>query len=652
MAAVLRPAPENGVRSATGALGSVGYRLPAEAWLRLALGLVLLIATVLRLFHLGVPSLWLDEIGQALVAKMVWPDILAGVQGHHAAAPLDYLVSGLVVRLSDFEWVMRLPAAVWGVLAVYWVFRLGKRLGMPVAGLAAALLLALSPLHLRYSQELRFYSLFVLFTLVATEALWRAHDIGSRRAWALYAVLLTLGLYTHYYMALVIAFHAAWLAVQTLIDRSQSRNREHWRWAWRGFALAVILALLLFLPWYVFFGMAQPRGDSLFATPDLQLRLIGSAVVHFSGGESRWWAGWLALAGVGWLAVLRRNRAGAVLLACWVLIPLPLSILIDQQQGYFFAVRQILYALPAYLLLIGCGVEFLAHLAGRSLARVSARSAGVAQALVFMLLTGALLASVAPHTRAYYLTETREDWRSIGEMLSANLSIGDSVVLFNAGPSVAYYSPRARSYMREAWTLADLERHFATGRPLWVLTTPYLEQLSDAAAIRAWLRNHPALVFDFDMGMVLYYMRNGYEVDALWPALSNMNLGQHPALWVAKAQAFRSIDRATSRDAYEYAADLTPSPLLRARYLAEAGDIAFFQQLPDQALVLYDQALANYRRVSELLPEAYDLYYRIGLMYEQLGQADQARQWWQDYLAHEPAGVRASDARARLDQNP
>lgn len=51
-----------------------------------------------------------------------------------------------------------------------------------------------------------------------------------------------------------------------------------------------------------------------------------------------------------------------------------------------------------------------------------------------------------------------------------------------------------------------------------------------------------------------------------------------------------------------------------------------------------------------LLPEAYDLYYRIGLMYEHLGQIEQAQQWWQDYLAHEPAGAWAGEIRSKLDQ--
>lgn len=682
------------------------------SWSTLALGAILAGALALRLYHLGAPSLWLDEIGQAQVAKMAWPGILIGIQSHRAAAPLDYLITALVIRVSEYEWVLRLPPALWGLLAVYWVFRLGNRMGTPGAGLVAALLLATSPLHLRYSQELRFYSLFVLFALVATEALWRAYEMGGRKAWALYSLVLALGLYTHYYMALLIAFHSVWMVAQGFVDRSPTTAGKQRRSGWRGFAIAVAVAILLFLPWYLSFGLAQERGTSLFAAPDWQWPVIEAAIIRFSGGESRYWVAWLLLAGVGWLGLLRRHRAGAILLGCWVVASLPLALLIDRQSGYFFDVRQVLFALPAYLLLIGCGVEFLARLAGRAIARAAARASVLAQGLIFIALTGALLASTAPHTRAYFATDEREDWRAVGTMLSANLSVGDGVVLFNAGPSVAFYSPRARSYMQEAWTLADLERLYAMGQPVWVLTTPYLEQISDAGAIRVWLRDHPALVFDFDMGMNLHYMRAGHDIPSLWAALKNMNLGDRPALWAAKAQALRSIDRQASRTAYQRAADLTSDVILRAGYLAEAGDIAFFQQAPAEALALYEQALVaqpesheiydkegfmllelgrpeeawaalqialdkggqdnywphrhagdalqlldrpaealvHYQRALELLPEAHDLYYRIGLLHERLGQNEQARSSWQTYLALEPAGDWAEECRARLGQ--
>ena len=85
-----------------------------------------------------------------------------------------------------------------------------------MAGLIAAFLLAISPLHISYSREVWFYALFVLITLMATDVLWRAWKRNDFRAWVLYAGLMILGLYTHIYTGLILIFHAVWVLVKRI----------------------------------------------------------------------------------------------------------------------------------------------------------------------------------------------------------------------------------------------------------------------------------------------------------------------------------------------------------------------------------------------------------------------------------------------------
>ncbi|HEY1012435.1 MAG TPA: glycosyltransferase family 39 protein, partial [Herpetosiphonaceae bacterium] len=160
----------------------------------------------LRLFQLGSDSFWCDEAGVAdIAAQPTAGQALAALRHHVLAMPLDYLLSWLAARFGGGEFIQRLPAALWGTLAIVACFLLGRRLlpaGSRLAAGWAALLLALSPLHIEYSQELRFYAALVFWHALALWLFLRALDSGRRRDFALCAAAGLLGVYFHIYVAL------------------------------------------------------------------------------------------------------------------------------------------------------------------------------------------------------------------------------------------------------------------------------------------------------------------------------------------------------------------------------------------------------------------------------------------------------------------
>ena len=295
----------------------------------LVLAFILAAALALRLYHLGTPSLWLDEIGQVHVAQRSLAGILDGVRRHHGAAPLDYLVTAVVVRLSSAEGWLRLPAVLWGVLSVYWLFRLGRRFHSSPVGIIAAVLLAGSVLHLRYSQELRFYSLFVLLTLVSSEALMYAWQSRTRKAWLLYAILMVATLYTHYFGLLLLFFHGLWISAQWLVARRNDRSAAKPTAPLLGFFLAALATMASFSPWLLY-DAAHERGLPAPLIPELDWSVLTDTLVAFSGMSVMLWPVWITLAGFGLAAIWLRSKPNAVLLASWLLIPLPVIILIDQ----------------------------------------------------------------------------------------------------------------------------------------------------------------------------------------------------------------------------------------------------------------------------------------------------------------------------------
>ena len=678
-------------------------------WHRVALSGVLLLAAGLRFHRLGGPSLWLDEIAQAVAAARPLPEILAAVQAHHGAAPLDYLITALVVRITPAEWALRLPAALWGVLSVYWMARLGRRLGSPTAGVIAALLLAVHPLHLRYSQEARFYSLFILLTLISTEALWRAWDRPTWRSWGIYALLLALGLYTHYFTALVLGLHGIWCLSRWIIERRRhpAPTRTLWDRPIR-FLIAAAGAIIAFAPWLLY-AVVRERGSPWMTPPTLDMALVAEVLERFAGGALTWI--WLILAIGGLIRLLRRDQAGAILLLSWAVLPLPLIVLIDRWGRYAFFIRQALFILPALLLLVAQGLVAFGEMRPRAGPTWARRLANGLYGLLLLTFIVALGTTLQPRLRSYYTKEQREDWRSVGAMLSANLRPDARVLPFNVQNIIGFYSPRAARQALPARSLADVRRAYATARPLWILDTPYLSQWAEAQAIRTWLADQPKATFDFGMGMRLHYLRAGVDERTLLETAGEFAIPEQPHAWASKARIRRALgDLAAALAAYEHAARLARDPELIRDYRIAAGDTALSlgdlpraQRLYDQALAidprsseaylkkgfaylkagqparalaLFDtarvelgredywlyrwtgealaalgrpaEALPYYQRALALNPQAHDLRYHIGSLYAQLGDPSAARTWWQSYLDRDPDGPLASAARANL----
>jgi mannosyltransferase len=162
--------------------------------------LLLLVATGLRLYALGQNSLWVDEHGSLLTARFPLGDISAAALSHDAFEPPVYFwLLHLAIRFfGDSEVALRFPSAVAGAVTVPLAALLLRALGASTRlALIGAALLALSPLHLWYSQEARPYALLVCLGVGALVCFLRALVTQSVLAWAGFALLASLAILTH-----------------------------------------------------------------------------------------------------------------------------------------------------------------------------------------------------------------------------------------------------------------------------------------------------------------------------------------------------------------------------------------------------------------------------------------------------------------------
>jgi hypothetical protein len=115
--------------------------------------LIVGLALVLRLYGISLYPMEGDEYNSIAGARDInlnWNSIGYAVLTH------------FWIRLGDSEFWLRLPAAIFGTATVPILFKIGEKLGGWRTGLACGLLAATSPFSIYHSQEMRFYSLFIL----------------------------------------------------------------------------------------------------------------------------------------------------------------------------------------------------------------------------------------------------------------------------------------------------------------------------------------------------------------------------------------------------------------------------------------------------------------------------------------------------------
>ncbi len=149
--------------------------------IKMTLIAIIAMAGLIRFFRLGHQSLWVDELltrgaYQTPEGVSYWEKILWDVHG-----PLYSLILYFWTMISDSEWWLRIPGAVAGVVSVYLIFKWINLYRSKTVALAGALIMAFNPYHLYYSQELRFYSLVIMMTLISLCLLKRFVDQPSYR---------------------------------------------------------------------------------------------------------------------------------------------------------------------------------------------------------------------------------------------------------------------------------------------------------------------------------------------------------------------------------------------------------------------------------------------------------------------------------------
>ncbi|MGH3109800.1 MAG: glycosyltransferase family 39 protein, partial [Gaiellaceae bacterium] len=184
---------------------------PRRRWLA-AVAAVTVLAALLRFPTLDRQSFWSDEAITVLLTRMSFTDLLTTIGDTESTPPLYYVLAWIWAKVFGYgEIGLRSLSALAGTATVPVTFLAGAMLVGRRAGVAAAGLVAVSPLLVWYSQEARSYALAVLLCGISFAALAYVLERPTTRSLSFWAVASVLAIASHYFAVFVVGAELLWL---------------------------------------------------------------------------------------------------------------------------------------------------------------------------------------------------------------------------------------------------------------------------------------------------------------------------------------------------------------------------------------------------------------------------------------------------------
>ncbi|MBI2863166.1 MAG: glycosyltransferase family 39 protein [Chloroflexi bacterium] len=206
---------------------------------------VLLFAFVLRLIGLDRAELGMDG-GLSLALAWLGPREVFLLSAQDVHPPLFYLLLHYwMLAVGTTPFAAKYLSLIFGLLSVAVVSAIGRRFGGPRLGILAAVLMAVSPLGIVHSAEVRDFIAAGFFAALSTFTFFRALDAERYRAgdgrwgaWLAFAFSSVAGLLTSYLLLGVVMAHLAYV----VMSRDGRRRLKPW--------IATFAAIgVLYAPW-------------------------------------------------------------------------------------------------------------------------------------------------------------------------------------------------------------------------------------------------------------------------------------------------------------------------------------------------------------------------------------------------------------------
>jgi mannosyltransferase len=453
----------------------------------IALFLISALAFALRVYKLDTESLWLDEILSIKLSSIDIPSAIRTLPGNYVHPPIYFIILHIWSRVvGQSEFSLRFLSVLFGPLTAVVTYRLARTLFDLRTALLSALLLALCPYHVYYSQETRMYTLATFLGLVGACCFFQALERRDRalRCWIGFVLCSALGLYTHYYTLFLLFFENFFFLSLIII-------RRRYRYLFRAWLLAQLAILCLYLPWLpvLLIQSARDRSGWIEAPPfgDLPAALIAYFVTPNPARKLHLLTGSLGvifpltLGAIGAEITEDRQRLSFPLcrsrlyvltyLAVPFLTAYAASLLIQP----ILVTRYLIICVPAACILLAYGLNLVKP---KSLA----------------LLLGLLLSwTIVIYLCSVYNTVNKEDWRSATRYLSTRIQ-RDDLVCFNGGHArVPFYHYYGKEGELNEINLSEIDenRYSVFRQRIWLIISLSAEDLYGQHTLETFRQGAP-----------------------------------------------------------------------------------------------------------------------------------------------------------------
>jgi uncharacterized membrane protein len=311
-------------------------------------------ATVLRFLFLAAKPFWFDECFSVEVARLRWHDFAWLLWRREANMSLYYLMLRGWLHFASSPFFIRSLSVIISLATLPAIFWLASELYDRKVALFAVALMTFNAYSIRYAQEARSYSLFVLLATLSSGFFISVVRKRSRRNWWGYVLAGVLAIYAHLYALLLLAAH--WLSLR----RSKIACPHSLRRAWICVGIAS-------LPILIFAAKTGAGPIRWIRRPGLHDAL--EFADHLTGN-----AGWplvLLYVGACIVAIFAPDNAAPAseeestwpswrvrFLTLWLLFPVGATLLLSLARPLFVS-RYFIFCLPALLILAAAGLARL-----------------------------------------------------------------------------------------------------------------------------------------------------------------------------------------------------------------------------------------------------------------------------------------------------
>ncbi len=377
--------------------------------------MLLLAAFALRVWQVGAPSLWADEVMTEYRAQAPFEDATYNILKTIDQVPLYFWLLRLFP--TGNELLLRFPSVLAGVLGVALAMGVARRLyhSDKLAFIVGGWL-TFNPFHIWLSRTARAYTLIFVWAVLLSYLFLRLWYGEKRRRWWFVFTFASMAAYLTHYSLLAVPFAQTLMVLWTL--------RRRWGFA-RRWASAQALAVLPMLVWLGLMLLNYTPREPQWGEPphlrDLALTLWNLTAGY--PGEWRWYVlpGLAVALGGGVLALRTPQRRAQNSYWLLLLLPLLLVFAVSNTPVNMYIDRYFMVLLPALAFMIASGWAHAPRRAWRL-------------ALMAVMLGGTLNVTDALAHRQHQ----REDWRGAAQYVAKSYQPDDYFVVDRAVTMTAF----------------------------------------------------------------------------------------------------------------------------------------------------------------------------------------------------------------------